>query len=103
MLFLCNILFALSLLLHGSSAGVSPSTGSLAGGTEITISGEGFSMDPFNSPTDGTSSKGNTVMLESDSSHSLGCATVDYSSNSNQIVCVTQRSGHSKSVCSYFN
>ena len=97
MLFICSILFALSLLFPVSNAAVSPSVGSLAGGTRITISGEGFSSDPFNSPTDSTASKGNRVILESNS-HSLSCDTVDYSSNSIQIVCVTQNSPHSKYI-----
>ena len=97
MLFLFRLLFAVSILLHDSSAVVSPSTGSLAGGTRITISGGGFSEDPFNSPTDGTSSKGNIVLLERDASPSIACDTVDYSSNSEQIVCVTRNSGHGKS------
>ena len=87
MYFLIKYLLALLLLVYGSNGDVSPSVGSLVGGTRITISGGAFSGDPYNSA-------GNVVIMENFNEPTLSCDPVDYSSNPEQIVCVTQNSGH---------
>ena len=87
MYFLINFLLTLQLLVYGSNGDVSPSVGSLGGGTRITISGGSFSEDPYNSG-------GNVVIMENSDEPTLSCGHVDYLSNPDQIVCVTQNSGH---------
>lgn len=87
MYFLIDFLLTILLLVYDTNGDVSPSVGSLGGGTRITISGGPFSEDPHNSG-------GNVVIMESSGGPTLSCAPEDYLSNLGQIVCVTQNSGH---------
>jgi hypothetical protein len=67
---------------------ISPNEGSIAGGTRLTISGSGFSPDPF-SFGEGNENKGNVVYLTNGFSPLL-CDVIPYFSNQEKIVCDTR-------------
>ena len=93
MLVVLKVITLLFLLFSTSNGDISPSVGSLGGGTRVTISGSGFSEDSYES------SNGNIVRLTTNNpTETLPCEAVSYSSNSEQIVCVTGNSGRSKLI-----
>ncbi|EDV22672.1 uncharacterized protein TRIADDRAFT_58466 [Trichoplax adhaerens] len=90
-LILCIALLSCS---HGATIinNITPTTGSTAGGTRVTIYGEEFSQDQFNYDVP---SRGNIVYLSSDR-NLLRCDVITYLSNTKKIVCDTRPSPSSE-------
>ncbi|XP_071793632.1 fibrocystin-L-like isoform X1 [Asterias amurensis] len=90
---LTTLLTLLGVSVSGSSrvTSISPTSGSVAGATRLTIYGEEFSPDPFSFGA-GNEDKGNLVYLRTEF-NTIECDVLPYYSNKEKIVCDTRSVG----------